>query len=128
MLIYIYMNEIQKWEFKVERVANGYVVSNSDGITYAFEAEETDDNEGDIIAFRNVIECMMEEFGQVYSKHNAWNIVVDTRYERDDYDESQSPDCSVDKSASRFEWVEEGSNVDMLCKSIYGEDYKKMTR
>jgi hypothetical protein len=72
------------WEIEIEKVSNGYVVTewteNDVGesvIEQQTVIEEPETATGDIEAMQNLLWFVKEHFGVMYSKHNKRNLVVE---------------------------------------------------
>ena len=74
---------MDSWSLHIEKVSNGYVARYVDQYedggkfiqTVVFEAPEEEN--GDLIAMRNLLLFTKEHFGVYYKKHDKQNIIID---------------------------------------------------
>ena len=82
---------MDSWSLHIEKVSNGYIARYVDQYedggkfiqTVVFEAPEEEN--GDLIAMRNLLLFTKDHFGVYYKKHDKQNIIIDiegvTNYE-----------------------------------------------
>jgi len=78
------------WSLRIEKVSNGYIARYVDQYedggkfiqTVVFE--EPEEENGDLIAMRNLLLFTKEHFGVYYSKHEKENLIIEIEGKTDE--------------------------------------------
>lgn len=82
------------WNIKINKADNGFVLeweevdedenSTKTVINHSKVIEESDEDNGELIAMQNLLWEVAEHFGVSYSKHNKFNLNIEVKENKDE--------------------------------------------